>query len=349
VPQANIWQIYALGGGWGHLNRALSLARVAANSSLVRIVTNSPYVNYLTSIITKENSQIGVQSISPEANLSETRTQVLNTLLKRDYDCLIIDTFPRGLGGELVDVLPQLINIPRVLIHRDLNPDYVAAKNLQQFVVEHYNLLIVPGDGENLPFSHLPKVRQTPPWLMRSSSELQLEKAYSYLRLNFPQDKDRKVILAYSSGNLSELDLFGLLTRRLVQKFPTAHIRCLAPICPSHCPPDLWVSHAPGMDCLPPVDLVIGGGGYNTVSECLSLQISLVALAYPRLYDRQIERLQRWRFPFHPVSQDVEADVEAIVEKVQTCLELPKPELCLDYVNGAAIAFQIISEFLNYN
>ena len=46
-----------------------------------------------------------------------TCKEVKNVLLATSYNCLVIDTFPRGLGGELAEILPQLKQIPRVLIH----------------------------------------------------------------------------------------------------------------------------------------------------------------------------------------------------------------------------------------
>ena len=49
MPQAGSassrWLIYALGGGLGHLSRAIALARVAARAAgrTIRVLTNSPF------------------------------------------------------------------------------------------------------------------------------------------------------------------------------------------------------------------------------------------------------------------------------------------------------------------
>jgi len=40
---SNTWLIYALGGGWGHLNRAIALGRIASRNRPVKILTNTPY------------------------------------------------------------------------------------------------------------------------------------------------------------------------------------------------------------------------------------------------------------------------------------------------------------------
>jgi hypothetical protein len=131
------WLIYALGGGWGHLQRALSLARIAGP---IRILTNSRY------------AEVGHALACPKGGL---------------INLLLVDTFPRGLLGELVNVLPKL-TIPKILIHRDLNPRYVAQTNLRQFVLDNYDLVLVAGEPETAPFADLPIARQTAPWLIRS-------------------------------------------------------------------------------------------------------------------------------------------------------------------------------------
>lgn len=86
------WLIYALGGGWGHLTRALSLGRVAANHRKVRIITNSPYAQQIN------HEGCLVHWIPDNNGFSATCIQVREILLNTHYDCLIIDTFPRGLG-----------------------------------------------------------------------------------------------------------------------------------------------------------------------------------------------------------------------------------------------------------
>lgn len=72
----------------------------------------------------------------------------------------------------MADILPKLPHIPRILIHRDINPRYVAAKNLREFVVENFDAIIVPAEGEDLPLCDLPNVYHTAPWLIRNAWEL---------------------------------------------------------------------------------------------------------------------------------------------------------------------------------
>lgn len=337
------WLIYALGGGWGHLNRALSLARVAANKNrIVRIITNSPHANYIEPFIVRENHHISLQVIPTTIAFREACIQVQNTFLKQDYDRAIVDTFPRGLGGELADIMPLLKGIPKVLIHRDLKPEYVSAKKVTEFVRQHYDLVIIPGDGENLAFSHLPNAWQTHPWSIRNDSELDTEKACTYLRV--PNASHRKVILVSCSGQNSELNLFGILTAKLSEQLPDTIVRCLAPIRPSNCPPALWVSHFPAIECLPAVDIVAGAGGYNTVSECLALQIPLAGLAHHRMYDRQNRRLQAANMPFHQVTGDLQTDVNQAIAIVRSLIPSSKRHHHPQYTNGAIAAVAYIEQ-----
>ncbi|MEO0376395.1 MAG: hypothetical protein AAF329_17595, partial [Cyanobacteria bacterium P01_A01_bin.17] len=162
----NTWLIYALGGGWGHLNRAIALGRRAAQQHRVRILTNSPYASWVQGQLqdnvlpTAQASSLELQVLSAQAEQTEISHQVQEQILETEYDCLIVDTFPRGLGGELVSCLPT-VTVPKILIHRALNPDYVAAKNLVSWVAQQYNLVLVPGEKENICFMDLPRTAIT--------------------------------------------------------------------------------------------------------------------------------------------------------------------------------------------
>jgi len=281
----NTWLIYALGGGWGHLNRALALGRIAATQTEVKIITNSPYAQHIN------NEGCIIHWLPEPKDFSATCQEIREMILNTKCDRLIIDTFPRGLGGELADILPQLQSIPRILIHRDINPDYITAKNLRSFVVENYDTVIVPGEGEDLPLADLPNVQHTAPWLIRNVWELPDRMVVRSHILKV--DPDIKTILVCTAGNASELALFAQLTLCLHQNFPECAVKILAANCPVNCPEALWVSHHPGIECLAAADVVVGGAGYNTVYECAALGVPLVAFAFQRLYDRQAKRANK--------------------------------------------------------
>lgn len=258
------------------------------------------------------------------------------------YNCLIVDTFPRGLGGELADILPQFKHIPRILIHRDINLRYVIAKDLQRFVAENFDLVIVPGES-NVPLSDLPQVQYTAPWLIRSASELpHINKARSLLRLN-QTDFQSKIVVVCAAGTMEELALYGKLALALAESYKGVAVRCLAATCPDNCPPDLWVFHFPGMECLVAADVVVGGGGYNTVYECAALKVPLVAFAMRRLYDRQDLRLNNM-----PIVQRVES-VEDAIAAVVYCLKHARKNSYErpNFINGAVSAASLIKQLIS--
>ncbi|WP_066380699.1 glycosyltransferase [Anabaena sp. CA = ATCC 33047] len=325
------WLIYALGGGWGHLNRALSLGRIAVNQRKVEIITNSPYAKHI------HNQGCLLHSIPHYTGFAATCLQVQEILLNTDYDCLIVDTFPRGLGGELVDILPRLHSIPRILIHRDINPRYVIEKDLRSFVVKNFQAVIVPGEGKDLPLGDLPGVIHTAPWLVRNAGELLDKKTVRSHILRV--DDTQKIILVCAAGQASELALFSQLTLKLHQTFPECAVRILTPHSPQDELKDLWVFHHPGIECLAAADVIVGGAGYNTVYECAAVGVPLVALPLARLYDRQHKRVSR-SYAVKNI-QEVLTTVNQLLQTRQPANKPPIPT----YTNGAIAA---VHHIINY-
>ncbi|MCC5640512.1 UDP-N-acetylglucosamine--LPS N-acetylglucosamine transferase [Nostoc sp. CHAB 5844] len=297
------------------------MGRIAAKERKVRIITNSPYA------LQVNNEGCTVHWIPNKAGFSATCQQVREIVLKTRYDRLIVDTFPRGLGGELADILPHLQPIPRILIHRDINPDYVTAKNLRPFVKDNYDKVIVSGEGEDFPLADLANVQHTAPWLIRNAEELpdRMTVRSHILKVN----PDIKTILVCAAGKASELSLFTQLTLHLQQNFPECAVRILAANCPANFPEALWVAHHPGIECLAAADVVVGGAGYNTVYECAAVGVPLVALAFPRLYDRQEKRAKK-AYKVQNIQEAI-TTVKTLLDKVEPRNNLPVPS----YINGA--------------
>ncbi|MDY6782321.1 MAG: UDP-N-acetylglucosamine--LPS N-acetylglucosamine transferase [Cyanobacteriota bacterium] len=334
--------IYALGGGWGHLTRALSLAKIvgakALNTKGVQVLTNSPYLAYFPPSLLPKNCTI--QGISPFANAEETRDRVREILLATAHNCLIVDTFPRGLGGELAALFPSLPRQKRVLIHRDLNPNYVEAKNLSQFVAQWFDLILIPGEGCDLPLAHLPQVQHTPPWLIRNAEELPDWETVCSI-LCWDREIESRRVLVLASGRAEERFIYGKLVQVLARSYPTIEVRCLAAEKPPECPQELWISYFPALDCLQGADVVAGGGGYNTVWECQAAGVPLVAFPFERLYDRQAARLRKAR----AISV---GSVGEAVAAISCLLNAPRlHRFSPGFVNGATEAVEKIERVIN--
>jgi hypothetical protein len=294
-----LWLIYALGGGWGHLTRAAALARAASSRYPVRILTNSPYAAQVPGL-----DVVVVES--PESAVAQIE--------RSKPAALIVDTFPRGITGELAAILPSL-KAARVLVHRDLNPRYVSAFSLPDFVASNYDLVLIPGAGEGSEFPG----QVTAPWLVRSSDELRTANAHG-----------RTFVCA--SGNAEELAWYGAVTTRLPDAL------CIAPICPLGCPPERWIRHWPAIDLFPGASVIVGGAGYNTVHEALACRVPLVARPWPRKYDRQSCRAVRAALQGEVTVAATPDEAVSEAEHFRTAAPCPA-----SYPNGAHDAVSLIA------
>ena len=313
-----MWLIYALGGGWGHLTRAIALARVAHRSRPVRILTNSPYIGQVAGCL---GGRIACSTV-------DSRNAALREIADCRPEVLIVDTFPRGIAGELASVDARC---PRVLVHRDLNPRYVERFLLREFVSSNFQLVVIPGAGEGTQLGDPPATFTTEPWLVRSAWEIASETPV-------PPGS----ILICASGRPEELAWYGEVVAELRRLGCTAPVRCVAAERPPGCPAEWWLHYWPAMDLFGAASVVVGGAGYNTVSECLAWQVPLLARAWPRMYDRQDLRAQRAaaRGRVVLVSEPEEAARAALEELGSTLSGEPH------FTNGAAAAVQRIGEML---
>jgi hypothetical protein len=302
--------MYALGGGWGHLTRAASLA-LAAPHRRVRIVTNSPYAAQVSAAM----PALDMAVIDPLVPVEEARRAVLAHLEATQPECLIVDTFPRGLGGELAAYLSACRAV-KILVHRDLTPAYVDTKDLVEFVKRHYALVIAAGEGSLLgePLIEL----LTAPWLARSARDLPER----------PPVPFSGGVLICAGGYREELEWFGAVASGLAGRLSFS---CVAAECPPECPEESWIRYWPAIDLFPHATVVIGGAGYNTVHECEALGIPLVARAWRRKYDRQWLRLRS------AAGRGAATAVDSPEEAIRAAVRVARPPVPdrRSYVNGA--------------
>jgi predicted glycosyltransferase len=115
----------------------------------------------------------------------------------------------------------------------------------------------------------------------------------------------------------------------------------LAATCPENTVKQLWVSHHPGIECIAAADIVVGGAGYNIVCESINLGVPLVAIAFPRLYDRQAKRAAKTYQVQN--SQSAISTVRMLLEQLKSNQVRPAPS----YLNGAIQAFDFIEQIIN--
>ncbi|MFH1747792.1 MAG: hypothetical protein ABIG44_12220 [Planctomycetota bacterium] len=297
------WLIYALGGGLGHLTRAISLGRGAGQQRhTVHILCNSPFAADLP-LEDELPAGSAVTRIDPHLGRAEVAGQISEIVTKGDYDALVVDTFPRGLGGELPPLLPG-IKCPKILVHRDLNPQYVRDFDVST-AVKHFDRLLVPGEPAACD-QHTHAV-VTAPWLIRDHDEL-LDTDSARRVLQAPATGHLVVVLG--SGRLEEVGLMADIATRLERKLEgRASVRFIAPRLAGSTAiqhTNLW----PLLPAVRAIDLLVGAGGYNTVNEAHVTHTPLLAFAHERLYDRQTARLR----PEEMVSSESEMVTRAVAQ-----------------------------------
>jgi hypothetical protein len=277
-------------------------------------------------------------TLSPDFNREETATRVVDILQATPFDVLVVDTFPRGLAGELAAILPGLA-CPKVLVHRDLNPRYIAQFGLAT-VINQFDRLLVP--GESAPFESSSQALRTAPWLIRDDHEL-LPPTDARRLLNVESDT-APVVAVIGCGRAEEADQMRRLAVQLANEFATvATVRFVtlhtnrAEVAACQSSPGLTtVNLWPFLEAIRGVSVIVGSGGYNTVHEARATGTRFIGLSWPRLYDRQQRRLR---------SAERATDVQAVRQHVAAALapddkDLQNPPPC--YQNGVHQAVEII-------
>jgi hypothetical protein len=288
--------------------RAIALAKMLINHGKVHILTNSNYCNRLLAIYGNYPNL----TVHPVPNLSPSNLGKYYKQLLDEYQitCLIVDTFPRGIVGELVGVL-DTITMPKIMLVRDLNPRYVHQYNLGRFMQDHYDLCIpieLVAFNQNLAIEH-------PITICSAHEILETASAQKILGVHNPE---RKTIFICPSGTLPDQQLFQDLYTELRELLPAYNVHL--------------IDYFPAMQLYSAVDVVIGSGGYNTVGECLAMNLPLLGVPFLRLYDRQALRLQRYK---HRGIHLIENPLD-ILPKIQEILHNSAPKLePVNFHNGA--------------
>jgi predicted glycosyltransferase len=258
--------------------------------------------------------------IDPGAPAGDVRRQALSAIAEARPSCLVVDTFPRGIGGELAAAL-ETIEARKVLVQRDLNPRYVEAAGLEAFVASHYDLVL---DCE------------AEPWLVRSADQLpDRETVERILRL----DRGASCALVCASGKQDELEWYGAVAAALQER---TLVRVVAAERPAGCAEGSWVRYWPAIDLMRCAAVVVGGAGYNTIQECLAWDVPLVARPWPRKYDRQEVRAES------AAARGRVTIVRTAEQAARSALELMQygaPRLPR-FTNGAAEAVRLIARGL---
>ncbi|MEE3364526.1 MAG: hypothetical protein VX304_02690 [Planctomycetota bacterium] len=337
------WVCYALGGGMGHLARTLSLIAAlrrhpSGDSVSVHLLTNSPFASDgdWHTILGGDDQ---LTRIPAHLDAESTRRMVCESLSAEQSrfqrPLLMVDTFPRGLGGELADVISDWPG-QRVLVHRDLSPEYLDWADGLDRQVREFSLLLVP--GEPAAFDGLPQARRTAPWLWSLPLDCNDRNA-ARRRLHLAGEK-RPVVLVAGTGNREDIDHFAGVADTLDQElghdarvvFASLPGVPLGRVSRDVSEIRLW----PLVDVLNGVDVLVAAGGYNTVQEARGFGCPLVGWPRERRYDQQDRRLTEL--------ETVAGETE-MIERVSQHLSQPATKMSAPVqTNGAVEAVEILFE-----
>ncbi len=151
---------------------------------------------------------------------------------------MIVDCFPRGLAGELAELLNGLDpGTKRVLVARDVNPDYVEKFDLLNFARKNYEVILNPGEAEQSSFSKI-CTHVTAPWVVRRDEEI-LVLRQTYLSERTPGVTE---VLVTCAGKPEETEAFAALANIIDSSFKEVSVNRL--FATDH-------SYWPGIDELP--------------------------------------------------------------------------------------------------
>lgn len=312
---------YALGGGLGHVTRALSVAR---RWSTLRA---EPFV-------TLSSCPVELPFSGPHLRLTEKKpapeqlgrlVAALGSTLRPGV--VAVDAFPAGILGELREVLPAL-PCPRVAILRRLQPEWGEKWRLPELLPAAYSRSVAV--EEPLGFEAT-GAGYAGPVVIRDPDEVLSREA---ARRALGHADERPLILAVTTGTQpADQGLQGLCVR--IAGRIGAAVRLVTPYPPGPLPAP-YISHFPLMEWLRAADLVVGPCGYNLFHETRTLGIPAVWVPQPRHYDDQFGRAEGGSVARSP--EDLERRVTTVLSREAA---VPGP---LPYRNGAESLARLLAE-----
>lgn len=325
-----VW--YALGGGLGHLNRALAVLRhfrpLVPDAGLL-LLMSAPYVHLAV--------EAGVPAVRvpgaaealtfPKGVTGQLTAAALRQL--EPLDLLVVDTFADGLHLELT---PEVLTIARrrALIYREGGVVPGASPGWH-----HYDAILAP-----YAVSPHPDAEAVGAIVNRTPLEAYPRPEARRL-LGLAPESDRPLILAMHAGDPGEVLGFFAQVRAACAQVGTPHdLRLVTPLpLPGEPWPELYHLY-PASEVLHAADLVLSGAGYNTHAELHLFGKRALFRPFDRSHDVQASRLDGVDTVFGPLTDPLELAV-----MIRQALERPEPEPAdvRDYQGAIAAARMLAS------
>lgn len=276
IPAGGVFY-YALGGGLGHLARAMAIAR------RWRQVRTEPFVIF-------SSSAVQVDAGTAHLRLTERRPEpvrlgrlVLELAESLRPSVFAADAFPAGILGELPPVLARLA-CPRLAVLRRLQARWAEEWELPALLASSYTRRLAIESPIGF---EVEAVEEVAPVLLCDPGEV-LSRPRARAALG--HSGDEPLVLAVTTGTQPrDQGLQGLCVKIACRL--GAAIRIATPYPPGPLPAR-YVTHFPLMEWLPGADLVIGPCGYNLFHEAGAVGARAVWVPQPRHYDDQFARAE---------------------------------------------------------
>ena len=243
---------YAPGAGLGQLTRGLAiLRRWKAHTRRSALL-----VTYSTFAPLASRQGVAIKQIpGPEPEFLERAVRRAKPKL------LVVDTFPRGIVGEIAELIPSL-PCPAVLIQRYLNPSYLRQFKVAAFLGQHYRLAVRIADALELQTLSQRTV-DVPPVTVREAREVPPARSRSgWLFVNWGEGSEPYLEVAQEAARQRSKEL-----------------RILGP-----------AESYPAVGWMPRAELVIAAGGYSLFHEVALTATPAIFVPCRRMYDDQFGR-----------------------------------------------------------
>jgi hypothetical protein len=328
-----VW--YALGGGLGHMQRALAVMRwlrPRLGSEAPLVVTSSAYAHLAMAEGIPCLRLPGAHEAQalPEGVAGGIVQQALAAL--GPIGCLVVDTFPDGLHGELTpDVLAGAAH--KVLVARPGGgtPEASPAWGC-------YDRVVAP-----LPTAPWPGVEGVG-WVLARRPGEALAPADARRRLGLSPEAERPLVVAMHAGEPGEVVGLFELVREASARLARPHdLRLFTPLPLGGWLVDPRVVHPwPASELLEAVDLLVVGGGYNATAEADAFGVRALRVPFRRSHDDQAARVGD-----RPLVAQPGWGVAEWTETLGAALEAPRPSpLAPADTDGARRLAIIVAEAL---
>jgi hypothetical protein len=230
--------------------------------------------------------------------------------LEKPWNFVLVDTFPRGILGELAEPL-KMRRQDWALMARPLRAVY-SGRNEVLAARDTYDVIIAPDGIVTLDADELPSRRS-------------LREAWSI-------PAHTRVIGVMGTGTSKDVETMKRIANRIES---TAR------------PPDTEVAFIsndeasfvwPAQALMPGIDILLAPGGFNTVQEVLALGCPYIGIPFDRKYDDQVARLRQHGFATWSATQPLTTLIEMLDHGPQP------PEAPVNFVNRAHSVAQDIMQ-----